>query len=87
MNDGISNKVSEFELHYPFVDSIIQTLNKLGLGASILKVNISHHRCRNWGDIAGGPIQLGGRGYLFAPPQLFAKELNSNFEVYVNFHR
>ena len=33
--------ITEFELHYPSVDSIIRTLNELGPGASIFKVDIS----------------------------------------------
>ena len=44
VNDGISNKAylgMEFELHYPSVDSIIPTINELGPGASIFKVDIS----------------------------------------------
>ena len=35
---------------------------------------------------AAAPPTLWLGGYLFAP-QLFAIELNSNFEVYVNFYR
>ena len=34
--------------------------------------------------------KVGGGGYLFAPPpppQLCAIELNSNFEIYVNFYK
>ena len=42
--DGVSNNIylgTELCLHYPFVDSIIRTLNQLGSGASIFKLNIS----------------------------------------------
>ena len=44
VNDGVSNNAylgTSFSLHYPSVDSIIQTLNQSGPGASIFKVDIS----------------------------------------------
>ena len=44
VNDGVLNNTylgTEFQMHYPSVDSIIQTLNEIGPLAHIFKVDIS----------------------------------------------
>ena len=44
MNDGVGKHSylgTDFQLKYPFVDSIIQTLNNLGPACSIFKIDIS----------------------------------------------
>ena len=43
VNDAVSNNTylgTSFYLHYPLVDSIIQTLNQFGPGASIFKIDM-----------------------------------------------
>ena len=57
INDGVLKETylgTKFQMHYPSVDSIIQTLNELGPSAHIFKVNISQafrHICIDPGDI------------------------------------
>ena len=45
LNDGVlkdSYLGTKFQMHYPTVDTIVNTLNNLGPGANIFKVDISH---------------------------------------------
>ena len=57
VNDGIlkdSYLGTKFQMHYPTVDTIVNTLNNLGPGANISKVDISHafrHLRIDLGDI------------------------------------
>ena len=43
------------------------------------------HRCRNWGQSPQHTV--GAVGVSLCLPQIFAMELNSNFEVYANVYR
>ena len=70
VNDGVLNNTylgTTFEMHYPSVDSIIQTLNEIGPSAHIFKVDIScdfRHIRIDPGDINLLGLQHRGKLYL-----------------------
>ena len=70
VNDGVLNNTylgTEFQMHYPSVDSIVQTLNEIGPSAHIFKVDISRafrHIRIDPGDIDLLGLQHRGRLYL-----------------------
>ena len=84
VNDGVDKNTylgTAFSLHYPSVDSIIQTLNQLGPGSSIFKVDIS--RAFRQIPIDPGDIDLLGlqhRDKLYLDLKTpFGYRLGSNF--------
>ena len=83
VNDGVSNSTylgTPYSLHYPSVDSIIRTLNQVGPGASIFKVNTRtfRHVPIDPGDIDLLGLQHGDKLYLDLKT-LFRYRLGSNF--------
>ena len=84
VNDGVSNSTylgTPFSLRYSSVDSIIRTLNQIGPGASIFKVDISHAFCHvpiDPGDIDLLGLQHRDKLYLDLKTP-FGYRLGSNF--------
>ena len=70
INDGVLNDTylgTNFQMHYPSIDSIIRTLNELGPSAEIFKVDISRafrHIRIDPGDIDLLGLQHRGKLYL-----------------------
>ena len=70
VNDGVSNNIylgTNFQMHYPSMDSIIRNLNELGPSAYIFNVDISRafrHLHIDPGDIDLLGLQHNGKMYL-----------------------